>query len=168
MKLLKGRGNSDATVAAKGLQVYLVEGFSVRFMAELGKFGKYLWNKYCKDIIDPEEYVDMLNSKVWYLLYNGVYDPSKANLTTFIHSTGRNIASLLVSKFSRVNDYDIGDSDVAYAAPVEVDEICLEEFIALVIERGMIIDREALIHDIVYKCDNPVSNAYLWYAGSHG
>lgn len=90
-------------MSAKDITVYLTEGFSPTFYLNLKKFSHRLYQKYHVSLPWDLFYCNV-KDKVEEVLCQGVFDPTKGNFTSFIHSMIRNEGTKTISKKHRPLD----------------------------------------------------------------
>jgi hypothetical protein len=160
---MRGRTNAEVASITEGVQSYFDTGFTQEFLVTLQKMGAYIYSRYCNYAVDEEEFVDAFCERSYTLISLGVYDSSKANLATFLHSLGRNLASGIKAKQSKIDDTDSALVEVAASTVNEED---LSGFLNLLSSKYLQVDRGALAHDIAYRCETPVTTVYSWRRGS--
>ena len=147
-------------LASYGLNCYLTEGESMKFLAALEKLATSVYYRYgIKD--DLDFWLDESRDKVLDLLPK--YDPSKGAFVPWVFSALRNKATNISRRGQKKQD----DPNGEVMAGIEgkkyvVDDIAVYDFCRIGIVRGLEWDAEALLADVQEGIWSPMIQVAAW------
>ena len=146
-----------------GLNCYLTEGPSKRFLEELERYTSFLYSR-LRVAIDYDEWMDLARDASLDSLA-GYYDPTKGSIPPFLFSRLRNVAT----NASRVGKRYISDAeelDELMTGLEKSDYVTADLHLIALAQRaetmGLYIDIDAVTKDVREEVWSPMAKAYAW------